>query len=55
MKVSCCDPLSQATTMTVPCKADHGSGCAVQDAANVRQPGPSHSLAMHYSLGFFNS
>ena len=42
VKVSCCDPPSQATTTTVPCKADHGSGCAVQDATNVRQPGPSH-------------
>jgi hypothetical protein len=32
----------RAMTATVQSKADHDSGCEVQDDSNVRQPGPSH-------------
>ena len=32
----------RAMTMTAQCKADHDSGCEVQNDSNVRQPGLSH-------------
>jgi hypothetical protein len=32
----------RAMATTVQSKADHDSGCEVQDDSNVRQPGPSH-------------